>query len=1687
MSDGQGAEPSKGEKHSWKKKPRTSSAAAGGKYWATGTSSKPIVSGSLVRLFVALAVLVTTTSALVLYLWNQNSSTPFISIAAIDYEQPWAPNAWANEDQLRFKTLTDSSQFAVTSKQAGKDGTWRELIQRELDEISPGGPGGSLLPLLFGYRSLIVHLSAHGVLNGSGVPCLLFADAEPLNDATWVPLSEVLKAIGEHASVVDNQARVLVILDTGKQPPDFRCGLLRSGFIDAAREKIQSLDLNHFAVLLSCAEDQYAWSAPEIGGTVFGFMAATGLQGYADELSGNGDTRVTVTELAAFVATAVDGYVREHRGRTQIPNLVWCGKEQSHDFELCFQSRYERSGPSSFQSNTQIKGLSEAWKRFDEWNQRTPSYASWKRATALASLTRAEQLLWAGSAYQVQFKREISAAEEFFEEIEKNPWPSAICGSSLTFLNRIHGREPAAELRLPTQFLEPASQGDLPDTNAATPPKPAPATSLTDADAKSDDGESSDKVVPDKAPDATASPPTPDQQIVQWLTFNGQVVDGQPPPERPELPQRSTAVARVYTWLSHNSRFVNVTVLDRFLDWIGPIPDPQSVTREEALLRTIQEHLQLTSGWELPEKHQFGLLWSQYLQAAEACESAVATVEPRATQSLERHAAQLLVDLQIVRDRIHGCQTDFDASDCAFDLEALQSAAKKTIDIRDRLERAWRLRDELAMELPTLAQWIASPIARRQSLLSNTSAWKLSQQLIQHLDAIQVQLAAGQVPEITHLQTVDQQLETLVSAYSDSVYDLTEVKANGNETANRKRESLGNLMLILDLRPCVYRGLKLYDRRLLHERLGSRYGDLKGLVSSENLARYSKQSKSTETEDSQPVRQLSNLPDDLSTSFAPLAFAIKIASQRGLNSGKLLSDNSNVIGAELRGLWKDLPAQLAENSTSAVKAMGTPEKSEIADAEVELQTVEYHALLLSQLVPAIGEDVRPVPSEIANSVCNEQYALWQARRALLDFWATPELSDEAFMLASSLDWQASASKLPARGPIQLTEQLHQAAEQNAAKWREILRNRQAGKPPENLWQASLALTNFPTGRAWLRLALDGNDAKIEPLENNRAQLELETGTLASSEKQVSLAAKDWPEGNNELIAWFRGHTAKAPVPIYSQESPIILSWQAEGPADTTIRVNVDPKPARIVFVLDCSLSMGNTRMTNVKKKLLDALDDLSRLPEGRIEIAVVLFGHTANYTQAGPYDYSNWEGKQNRPYDDVEVVQGLVSPTQSVIRALEAKLANLKCWGRTPLYEAIRQSVDLLLKRNDGFDGDLRVVAITDGDDNVFPYKNGLADNAAATGNFLVPNQFIHTEQSTITYVTDQVSLDFVAINFRADGNGDANKLQRIAQKTRGKVYQAGDQDLAEQLRNSIARDTYSTRNLDTKQNIGTAIRLSDELHVEPSQIPGQFEVQINNTTARNRVALLGGETIELQYQRQQGSLSFLPHDEGDMYLKPVEFLYGDQPYEAMMLNGKPAAVPQIRVCLQSKNPSMQSLSPDRFLLEVRRARSDKLDGERVAWTSDALWENNHRSPVLRVTFKNLPDLQRDWLETRLWVAQASSGSPSQQLSVGRFKGQAVQVAPGVNASAETRTEAGGLRLTLTENRQADSPLIHWQVLPTPDKFVEHHVYDKKVVHEFFFSDAQVQNLIELVATPLPELEGDGWQTTPWLRIPTWK
>ncbi len=1029
MGSWRGGEPAGEEKRSWRKQAKVTSAKADGKYWATGGRNKPVVSGNLIRLFVALLVLVATTAGMVVFLSNWNEPTPLVSLVTVEYKHPWAPNAWAIEDQQRLDGLNEKRQFKVASKQQNvREGTWQQLIDLELEKIEHGGPGGSLIPAFWGYYSVIIHLSTHGVLNAAGQPCLLFADADPLDDQTWVPLTDVLRSIGENEKIKNGKdVRVLVVLDTGKQPPDIRCGLLCGGFIEAANEQIQALPFANFAVLLPCDEDQCAWTAPEMGGSVFGVMVTSGLQGRADKLAGNGNGRVTVQELAKFVSATVDGYVREYRGRMQSPQLVWCGENQANDFELCHQAVYRTSVASAYQSNdSRLRAIEEAWQNFEKWSRQAPSFVAWQRTTAGNRIARAEQLLWAGSEYQNQFNSELEAAATITSSPVRSHWPAAICGASLEFLNRVHGIDANLELGaagLDTRLLSATK----PVNTAADTNKPAPTSSSVStaeaglvppaATANPANEKSAQEDATSTADSAPSAPPSLAQQVITWLTYDSQTAAGTPSPERPPLPDRPLAIAFLTRWLTESPQQVNSRVMARVVDWLGPIIDGPSVSREEALLRTISDHLQLSSSWNLSTADQTALLWGQYLQTAKDGESALALIDPRATQTLQREAADLVRDLQLVRDHIHGCESERDVSVCANEIAALQSNVKNLLETRLQLEQGWKLRDELALELPTLAQWISSPFGRLQTAVQTSDAWERTGQLMQRLRGLQSQLAGGKIPDSGELKAIEAELDQLLVAYEQPLRELIQ------NDAQSQRRPLGNLMLSLSLRPNILRGLTSSNRAKLHDVLDDRYSDLANSFNDENLKKYCAGELAVGIDD-EPIWRLADLPQD-PANYPPLFFTETVSAQPS-ESARASAKNARgkwvALGGELRRGWSKLPQKLVDSCLASIESMSSQEDAVIRGAEEQLLNTEYHAHLIAQLLPSDSLSLNPLPTTLTHAVCNEQFAIWQARRALADFWKTPKLPQAPmFMSASASDWLKAVAR-PATGPAKLLEQ-----------------------------------------------------------------------------------------------------------------------------------------------------------------------------------------------------------------------------------------------------------------------------------------------------------------------------------------------------------------------------------------------------------------------------------------------------------------------------------------------------------------------------------------------------------------------------------------------------------------------------------------------------------------------------------------
>lgn len=342
------------------------------------------------------------------------------AVAVIDYGLGVPPNAWAREDVDRLADI----------------GIERERIAyfRKFDHLAPAADPSAFddlrdailhPPATFAKRdTVVVYLSLHGVADEHGMPCLLLPTSSPHDSKTWVPLVEVLRRLFPTAerAIPPNK---LVILDCNRMDSNWRLGLLYNSFADNLEKARLEADIPGLVLLNSTSPGQVGWTSPEqLQGSVFGFFVHRGLLGAADqEEPGNGDNRVTVRELAAYVTKHVSQWVREYRGDEQQPMLV--APEGFRDFTLGYAKyRGETELPPRVDL---LAGKALTWSALDGlWQRHARLYAQapW-RDDPLGWEEFQQKLLWleqaalAGPAYQAAFDQAREEAARLAGRLER--------------------------------------------------------------------------------------------------------------------------------------------------------------------------------------------------------------------------------------------------------------------------------------------------------------------------------------------------------------------------------------------------------------------------------------------------------------------------------------------------------------------------------------------------------------------------------------------------------------------------------------------------------------------------------------------------------------------------------------------------------------------------------------------------------------------------------------------------------------------------------------------------------------------------------------------------------------------------------------------------------------------------------------------------------------------------------------------------------------------------------------------------------------------------------------------------------------------------------------------------------------------------------------------------------------------
>ncbi len=764
--------------------------------------------------------------------------------------------------------------------------------------------------------------------------------------------------------------------------------------------------------------------------------------------------------------------------------------------------------------------------------------------------------------------------------------------------------------------------------------------------------------------------------------------------------------------------------------------------------------------------------------------------------------------------------------------------------------------------------------------------------------------------------------------------------------------------------------------------------------------------------------------------------------------------------------------------------------------------------MAANLLP-VEEYLKVSPSLRATKWSEQNDLFRNARRLLGDFWATPQLSSQSpyFDIAAqrwidrgSLAFEAfSEDKLT--GPRKLTTSRLEQARLNARDWQLLLNNSGSAIASDSLdltlaWNAE----RFPKGEARLNVFINQEPTAVAKLveENAPPQVNahLPVGNPAVvNQPPVKRTIEKIPEGNFEqhlLVATFRGHIATLPFYPPRQEKPRVLGWNMEPTTPATVQVKAVSKPRRIVFILDCSKSLGPANLIDAKTQLQNAI---ARIDDPQIEIAVMFFGHSRQWDKVGK-DVINpkWNALhpniQHRPYDDVDLVWSFGRPATSngqLVDALRKEFDAVESWGNTPLYLSIKQACELF-QTNPPYQGNQQIIVVTDGVDDVYPrYPKDFKDESKRGQQYRdwpdLDSRYILSASSVRNALPPGNNFRLDIIQYRMQGTFPGDFQQLINEDNRiFAAYSANDGSaLDKAIRATLYSDRYNVFAIDDKtgrrsnQSINRgeldfSTPLPDIGKEPPLKLPSDFVVAINDAGGELPLLLFGGERIEVEYDRGRTERFSFPEFGRNRQFSIVNdrlpYLSATLPSSKIKQSDLANEVrlyrfrnrEYLRVALESTDQHKQSRRPKRAMVELKESEDAQIP---IAWTSEVLWEPNYAVPVLSVPIgltRLMPDastqqLRQTRIQARVWLR--TKDSPPQQLTYSELSNKA-NLANGVTLSAKLEQTFDKTTLEVTETfspgDNVQLQLLDLQIEPMPDVSLEHRFYGKRVVHQYVYS-----------------------------------
>lgn len=363
-------------------------------------------------------LLVTLVGILVWWLVPSPKRTPLIALAVTDYAPaqgarlPIAipPNGWAEEDIERFHQLDQKEAIVhftgVMYARTEAGATGFQNLREEIRKLRRDRR-----------KTMVIYLSMHGVVNDAGQPCLVLPGSSPYRSSQWLPLHDLLAYLFPKEDQAVLPPKKLLILDCNRIDVQWPMGLLINGFADRLEGVVNEAAIPGLVVFNSTSPNQVGWTASEpFHGSVFAHFLWQGLRGWADLLDegGNGDGKISIRELHAYVRTHVRQWALENRADVQEPVLL----PADADIPLVVYAkpvREESIASEKSPTDSRWTEVESLWRKHAELARSSPPPwrdhpIGWEEFQH--KLLRLEQLVDAGNAYAIEFEHLRRRVEE---------------------------------------------------------------------------------------------------------------------------------------------------------------------------------------------------------------------------------------------------------------------------------------------------------------------------------------------------------------------------------------------------------------------------------------------------------------------------------------------------------------------------------------------------------------------------------------------------------------------------------------------------------------------------------------------------------------------------------------------------------------------------------------------------------------------------------------------------------------------------------------------------------------------------------------------------------------------------------------------------------------------------------------------------------------------------------------------------------------------------------------------------------------------------------------------------------------------------------------------------------------------------------------------------------------------------